>query len=124
MALPELSYNFHDAGLISVELGPRREVTLVVALDDPGQPRHLNVRVRFGGISNFSDVEAFCARVPKPVAPCAYLTQVEELNYDSNSQSTHGNLSFALELEYVGSIVIRCRNVDEDRMDSAGELDR
>ena len=39
---------------------------------------HLNVRVRFGGISNFSEVEAFFAGVPAPRVSGAYLTQIEK----------------------------------------------
>jgi len=111
MTLPELPYNFHDAGVDSIVLGPRNEVTLRVGLDDPNHPPHYEVYVRFGGITNFQEVSSFMDRVPRSKAPQAYRTRIEMLDYDTQESSTHGSLVFRLVLDGAGQAVIRCRNV-------------
>ena len=111
MTLPELPYNFHDAGIASIVLGPRHEVTLLVGLDDPNHPPHHEVYVRFGGITNYQEVSTFMEKVPLPKAPGAYRARIDELDYDTRENSKHGSLIFRLELDWVGQIVIRCRNV-------------
>jgi len=58
MPLPALSYHFHDAHLDDVTLGPRNEVTLILDLDDPRQKQQ-RIHLRFGGITNFSEVRLF-----------------------------------------------------------------
>jgi hypothetical protein len=111
MTLPELPYNFHDAGVDSIVLGPRNEVTLLVGLDEPGDPSHSNVYVRFGGITNYQEVASFTERVPGPKAPQAYRARIEILDYDTQENSRHGSLVFKLVLDAAGQVLIRCRNV-------------
>lgn len=111
MTLPKLPYNFHDAGVASIVMGPRREVTLVVGLDDPDYPPHQGVYIRFGGITNFAEVASFIERVPPPTTPDAYRDRIDALAYDTHEQSKHHNLVFRLVLDTVGEVRIRCRNV-------------
>lgn len=72
MRFPPLSLtaSYHDGGLESVEIGPRREIDLVVALDPvwnsgDGTTR----RLRFSAIQNFDEVASFfqsvLARAPE-----------------------------------------------------------
>ena len=117
MTLPELIYSFHDAGVASIAIGPRREATLIVGLDDPNYPPHHRVYIRFGGISNFSEVALFFERVPRPVTKDAYLARIDSLDYDPQEQSRHHNLVFRLELDMVGQLRIRCRNITLDSID-------
>ncbi len=111
MTLPELPYNFHDAEVVSIALGPRREVTLLVDLDDPNHPPDRMVYVRFGGITNFHEVSSFMERVPRSKAPGAYRTRIEMLDYDTQEKSKHNSLVFRLVLDPAGQVLIRCRNV-------------
>jgi hypothetical protein len=111
MTLPELPYNFHDAVVASIVLGPRHEATLHVGLDDPDYPPYHEVYVRFGGITNYEEVSKFMERVPLPKAPGAYRTTIEQLDYDTQENSKHGSLVFRLTLDAVGQVVIRCRNI-------------
>jgi hypothetical protein len=111
MVLPKLPYNFHDAGVASITIGPRREVTLVVALDDPTHPPHHRVYIRFGGITNFSEVATFLEQVPSPREQDAYRARIDRLDYDPHEQSGQHNLVFQLSLDMVGEVRIRCRNV-------------
>jgi hypothetical protein len=111
MTLPKLPYNFHDAGVASILVGPRREITLVVRLDDPDQPPHQVIYIRFGGITNFSEVVSFIERVPLPKTPDAYWTTIETLDYDTQEHPRHHSLVFMLVLDGVGQVRIRCRNI-------------
>lgn len=114
MTFPELPYNFHDAGVASIQVGPRNEVTLILGLDDPEHQPHLSVYIHFGGVMNFSEVSSFLDTVPRPKVPEAYWTRIEMLDYDTQEYSKHNSLVFRLVLEYVGQILIRCRNVTTD----------
>ena len=111
MTLPELPYHFHDAGVASIVLGPRHEVTLHAGLDDPNHPPHHEVYVRFGGITNYQEVSSFMERVPPSRAPGAFRTRIEELDYDTQENSKHGSLVFRLVVDGVGQVIIRCRNI-------------
>jgi hypothetical protein len=111
VTLQEITYNFHDAGVASLVVGPRREVTLIVGLDDPSYAPHHRVFIRFGGITNFSEVATFLEQVPDPKFQGAYRARVENLDYDPQEQSTHHNLVFRLELDMIGLVRIRCGSV-------------
>jgi hypothetical protein len=111
VTLPDITYNFHDAGLASLVVGPRREVTLIVGLDDPSHTPHYRVFIRFGGITNFSEVATFLEQVPDPKFPGAYRARIDNLDYDPQEQSTHHNLIFRLELDMIGLVRIRCGSV-------------
>ena len=64
MAFRRLTYGYHDAQLEACELGPQREVVLQVRLD-PVWNRHAPryVRLRFGAIQNFDEVQVFFERL-------------------------------------------------------------
>jgi hypothetical protein len=119
MTLPKLQYNFHDARVASILVGPRSEITLLVDLDDPDHPPLQGVYVRFGGITNFSEVVSFIERVPRPKIPDAYWTTIEALEYDTQEHSKHHSLVFRLALDAVGQVRIRCRNIAT----TSGELE-
>jgi len=64
MAHRKLMYGYHDAQLEGCQVGPQREVILDIRLDpvwNRHAPRH--VRLRFGAIQNFDDVQSFFDRV-------------------------------------------------------------
>src|SRR5690242_11835853 len=92
-------------------MGPRREVTIAVALDDPAHPPHHGVSIRFGGIMNFSEVARFLEQVPFPKERHAYLARINRLDYDPQEESRQHNLVFRLALDMVGEVRIRCRNL-------------
>ena len=120
MMLPKLPYNFHDAGVASITMGPRREVTLIVALDDPAHPPRHGIYIRFGGITNFSEVATFLEQVPFPREHDAYRARINVLDYDPYEESRQHNLVFQLELDMVGQVRIRCRNVSTGSASSIG----
>lgn len=84
---------------------------MVVGLDDPARPAHHLVYIRFGGITNFEDVTAFFERVPPLKAPHAYAARIDKLNYDPEEESRQNQLVFLFELDAVGRVQIRCRNI-------------
>jgi hypothetical protein len=112
ISLPqELPYELHDAGIVDIEAGPRKEATITVGLDDPRFPPHQLVRVRFGGITNFSEVAAYFVQVPAPVQPDWYRARIEEFGFAPDKVSRANKLVFRLTLEYLGPLTIRCRNI-------------
>jgi hypothetical protein len=109
--LPKLPYNFHHVGIASLSIGPRRELTLVVGLDNPDYPPHYSVYVRFGGITNFAEVATFLAKVPLAKAQNAYRARIDSFDYDSQEPSKQHKQVFHLVLDMVGQTVIRCANI-------------
>lgn len=107
----ELPYSFHDAGIIDIRIGPRREVTLIVDLDDPNYPPHKRVFIRFGGITNLAEVSTFLGEVPPEKSDDAYRARIERFDYDTKEQSKSHNLIFQLALDMLGHVQIRCQNV-------------
>jgi hypothetical protein len=69
------------------------------------------VHVRFGGITNFSEVRAYFAYLTLPTLPNAYLAHVEHLAYAAHLPSYAHRLIFQLDLDGCGSVLIRCRNI-------------
>lgn len=106
-----LRYNYHDANLSGIKLGPRREVTLILELDDiVGQVIHL----RFGGIENFDEVNEFFTRILSAQSGHGHIARVDALNYDESTKSTTHKLVFGVELDGFSLMKVRCRNVAED----------
>jgi hypothetical protein len=104
-------YDFHDAGLAAVELGPRREASLTAALAMPGRMGNHLVTIRFGGIANFNEVEAFFAGVPAGSSSDRFIDRVYVLGYDRNELQRCDRRVVHLELETYGHLTIRCRTV-------------
>ena len=110
MAEP-LPFNFHDAWLITVQLGPRRELTLAMALVLPGWVDDQRAHIRFGGITNIHEVRVFFSRVPMSSRPRAYEFRVYGLDYDPEEPPRAHRPVFRLTLEYHDELTIHCRNV-------------
>jgi hypothetical protein len=95
-----LSHAYHDAGLVSASVGPRREIGLVVRLDpvwNNGLDKECTVRL--GAVRNFEEVAAFVRALTPPERGRAYLDQVLRLDWNSD-----GNVD--LELERHGFIEV------------------
>lgn len=106
-----LPYEFHDGILLGVAVGPRREVTLTASLDPVWQPSGTAecALLRFGNIDNFAEVQAFFARANPH--PRGYFGRIDRLDYAQDEPSRANRLSLQLELEWHGTIIIRCRNL-------------
>lgn len=75
-------HNFHDGHLASFTLGPRREITLEIALNpvwNRGGPP--SVSIRFGAIENYEDVASFFCALPEPARPGEYIAEIVGLGY-------------------------------------------
>ena len=110
MTLPQLPYNLHDAHLVRVISGPRRAVTFTLDVLN-GRFQQQRVHIRLGGISNFTEVETYVARIPPARSRDAYVAQIDAFGYAPNVHSSAHNLIFELAIERVGLTRIRCRNL-------------
>ena len=82
MKFRSFRHNFHDGQLASFTLGPRRELTLEIALDPVwNKAGPSSASVRFGGIENFDEVASFFRALPPPPRPDAYIAEVIGLGY-------------------------------------------
>lgn len=110
MALPQLPYNLHDANVVCVLSGPRREATFTV--DVLNEHFHQQrVHIRLGGITNFAEVEAYIARISPPRSPAAYMGRIDSFGYAPDERSSSHTLIFHLAIERVGLIQIHCRTL-------------
>ena len=71
-----LLHNYHDGQLASFTLGPRRELTLEVALDSVWNKGAESASVRFGGIENYDEVASFFGALPLPPHADAFIAEV------------------------------------------------
>ena len=104
MKLPDLKHDFHHALIDSVQVGPRREVTMTIqALLWEGQSGHrsANIYLRCGGIANFDEVKAFFNTCPS--------LEVAWLDYAKCQKSKPGNLFIELQAERTDDkLIIQC----------------
>jgi hypothetical protein len=115
--LPSLEHDYAHAGIESVSFGPRREISLVVV---PLIQRGMNLErgaaaeIRFGGIANLSQVEAFFADRPQK------RSELADLRYADEPRSKPERLFFELIFERIDArLVIECRNVQVNDAASA-----
>jgi hypothetical protein len=107
--LPPLVYDFNHARIDGVEVGPRREITLLIAplLWAGSVGRNLEgVRVRFGGIENFDEAKSFFSSGPHE------RSELARLEYAPGRRSKPGCLFVDVEFEREESrVVIQCSSV-------------
>lgn len=106
-----LPYNFHDAGITHIILGPRHELTLFVDLDEPPSQSGQAVYIRFGGIKNYEESEAYVKKIPQQRSPNAYRARIDNLKHDHHTPQKQGHPVIRLELEGIGEILIHYRKV-------------
>lgn len=105
-----LKWSYHDGGLASYTVGPRREVSLTCHLNPVIEPTGGIVHVRFGGIENLQQVADFLSKLDWPPIPDAYLATIDALvcgRYQSGLQE------IVLDLDRYGAVSIVCRHVSE-----------
>lgn len=72
--------NFHDAQLADFSVGPRREVTLQIALDPVWNLKGAkSVVVRFGAIENMPEVTVYFEKLVRPSDPTRFVAEVDQL---------------------------------------------
>src|SRR6186997_2368785 len=82
MKFRSFRHNFHDGHLANFTLGPRRELTLEIALDPVwNKEAPSSAFVRFGGIGNFDEVAAFFRALPEPRQADESIAEVISLHY-------------------------------------------
>ncbi len=111
MNRPELE-NLHDGSIQEIEIGPNRDVTLVVDLWD-GEHGYSTVRAHFDAIDNFRRVKDFLLSIKCPRVRVARppLDRIDTLTYTRTEPSSPRCLALLLELDHSGCMVIRCKNV-------------
>lgn len=81
MKFRSFKHNYHDGHLASFALGPRRELTLDLALDPVWNDNRQSACLRFGGIENYDEVASFFRALPRPPRHDAYIAEVIGVQY-------------------------------------------
>ncbi|MGC4002574.1 MAG: hypothetical protein QM811_05285 [Pirellulales bacterium] len=109
MLLPSLKYEYNNARIVGLTIGPRREILLELCLlswADTAGRCDTKVHVRFGGIKNFEEVKAFLKVGHHETSELAYL------RYSTNQPSKPGQLSIDISFERVDAVIcIECADV-------------
>lgn len=108
MPFRKLPYNFHDSQLLDFCLGPRKEVTLEIALDpvwNEGVRR--TVQVRLGAIQNFDEVTAYFGRIVRPKQSEWAMAEVIGLTHSGDRKDR-----VMLDLSPGGSVEVQSRHLD------------
>ncbi|MBL7998367.1 MAG: hypothetical protein JNL32_06995 [Candidatus Kapabacteria bacterium] len=82
MPVSELKYNLHDSHIAEFSFGPRREVTLTVALDPVWNiNKPATIKLRFSAIENYEAVQSyFHSNYVERALPNAYWDEIQELS--------------------------------------------
>jgi hypothetical protein len=84
MTFRSFRHNYHDGHLASFTLGPRRQLTLEVALDPVWNTDTDSASVRFGGIENYEEVASFFRALPPPPRSDAYIAEIIGLDFEGD----------------------------------------
>lgn len=107
MSFRRFPYNFHDGQLTDFRVGPRKEVTLEIALDPVwNQKQERTVLARFGGIKNFETVAAFFGKIERPSDTEHFIAEVVGLKHIGAKKDL-----VIVDLSPCGSIEIDSRHV-------------
>jgi hypothetical protein len=108
MAFRSFQRNYHDGQLACFTVGPRRELTLEIALD-PVWNKHAppSASVRFGAIENYHEVAAFFRALPPP-RPNGYIAEIIGLQYVEDGPNW-----IVVDLQDHGAVKVRSRHVTE-----------
>jgi hypothetical protein len=107
MSFRTFPFNFHDGQLTNFSVGPRKEVTLHIALDRVwNQKQERTVLVRFGAIQNFEAVSAFFEKIDRPHDPERSIAEVVGLVHSGAKKD-----AVIVDLSPCGSIEINSRHV-------------
>jgi hypothetical protein len=136
--LTDLAYDFHDAILFEVWIGPRREVTLLLELWprpqvawQPGTGRGVVIELRFGAIENFVAVRSFLRTFFQVLHPSVrsrplegdpqadaglerlpFAVSLDLLRYDPSRSSRSGRVFIEIDFDgWPDRLNIECRNV-------------
>ena len=124
--LSQLTNNYVWSNVKSFEVGPRREITLFMRLwrsdvlnrndhdwKQNRQPATI-VPVRFGGVENLEEVEAFFENLLTETTKIGGDQLVYKFDYDWKQESKPNKIHFLIYFENSGdTIIIRCQNIAE-----------
>ena len=105
MSLAASQFNFHDAQLADFSVGPRKEVTLHIALDPVWNGKEKkSVVVRFGAIENMPQVTTYFDQLERPSGSDGFVAGICSLTQSKKN-------SVVLALSDYGSLEIRAKKV-------------
>jgi len=108
MAFRSFQRNYHDSQLARFTLGPRRELTLEIALDPVwNKQAPPSASVRFGGIENYDAVVSFFRALPPP-RPNGYIAEIIGLQYTGDGPNW-----VVIDLQGHGAVRVRSVHVAE-----------
>lgn len=129
-----LKKNYIWSFVDSIEVGPRREITLFVKLwhkdilyrNDHNWKQNREpdtiAPIRFGGIQNFEEVKDFFKNVAVGIAKTGSSHLIGGFGYDSTHESKANEIYFLIWFQNSGDkIIIQCQNVTEQENFSAPE---
>ena len=111
MELPNLKHDFYNLFVDEVKIGPRQELNLSMELwqDNRFRGEGKFVSIRFGGIVNFDEVQAFFADFHSSAN--AY-EGLHWLRYDETRKSKPGDLFIKMQFDRTGEeVLIHCKNI-------------
>ena len=111
MELPNLKHDFYNAFIDEVKIGPRQELNLSMELCQGNRCRGKGkiISIRFGGIVNFGEVQAFFADFQNSANAHESL---HWLRYDETKTSEPSNLFIRMQFDRTDNeVLIHCKNL-------------
>jgi hypothetical protein len=115
-----LKYEYHDASVTGISIGPRREITLTAELDHCVSGHDAVINLRFGGIANFAQVEDFFRGVIADLGE-SYVGRIDGLGYDESVASSSRDIVLRVDLDLYGTVQIHCQSVTETEVKADSE---
>jgi hypothetical protein len=117
MYLPEFRFNFHDALLCEIVLGPRYDVTMIIQLDPVWNVGSKHVRLHFSKIENHNVVSSFCETIKQVDGEDELSVTIDRLEYDPQTKSKANDLHLLVSLDGYGDIQIHCGRLTISEVD-------
>ncbi len=111
MELPNLKHDFYNALVDAADIGPRQELNLSMELWQGNRSRGEGrlVSIRFGGIVNFDEVQAFFTAFQSSANAQEGL---HWLRYDVTRKSKPNDLFIKMQFDRTGEeVLIHCKNI-------------
>jgi len=112
MTKPPIPFELHDATIVAVSTGPRREVALTIDMYPIVYPNKPRIQLRFGGIVNYEAVQQYMEKLQSERSDDDYLgCRIGGFQYDTKQESNAGDYWFFLETDWYGPLRIHCTNM-------------
>ena len=101
MIVPDIPFDFHDSTIVSISIGPGREVAFSIDLYPIFYPPKPRVTVHCNGIKNYEVIERYAKRIIDEADDQYIGCRINVINYDTKRVSRKNDYWIFLDTEWL-----------------------